>query len=77
MSTVKDREERSTRVTKTVTQEDDRKGVMSRLVVPPNGTAIDSSIYRDIFSKSAMREVWSDQTRIHLGLPTALSTREP
>lgn len=30
----------------------------------PNATAIDSSIYRDIFSTDAMRQVWSDRTRI-------------
>ena len=30
----------------------------------PNATVIDSVIYRDIFSTSAMREVWSDETRI-------------
>ena len=30
----------------------------------PNATAIDSDIYSDIFSTSAMREVWSDRSRI-------------
>ena len=30
----------------------------------PNATAIDSDIYSEIFSTSAMREVWSDQSRI-------------
>ncbi len=29
-----------------------------------NATAIDSEIYRDVFSTSAMREVWSDRSRI-------------
>jgi hypothetical protein len=28
--------------------------------VHPNATAIDSDIYSDIFSASAMREVWSE-----------------
>jgi adenylosuccinate lyase len=32
--------------------------------VHPNATAIDSDIYSDIFSTSAMREVWSDRSRI-------------
>lgn len=29
-----------------------------------NATAINSEIYRDIFSTSAIRAVWSDHTRI-------------
>jgi adenylosuccinate lyase len=32
--------------------------------VHPNATAIDSVIYSDIFSTRAMREVWSDRSRI-------------
>ena len=41
----------------------------------PNATAIDSVIYRDIFSTEAMRQVWSDQTRIqrYLDVEKALS----
>ena len=40
-----------------------------------NATAIDSIIYRDVFSTSAMREVWSDETRIqrYLDAEKALS----
>ena len=30
----------------------------------PNATAIDSDVYSDIFGTSAMREVWSDRSRI-------------
>ena len=30
----------------------------------PNATPIDSRIYRDMFSTAAMRQVWSDETRI-------------
>src|ERR1700721_4593890 len=32
--------------------------------VHPNATAIDSDVYSDIFSTSAMREVWSDRSRV-------------
>ncbi len=41
----------------------------------PNATAIDSLIYGDIFSTSAMREVWSDRSRIqrYLDVERALS----
>ena len=41
----------------------------------PNATAIDSHIYRDVFSTSAMRAVWSDQARIqaYLDVEKALS----
>ncbi len=44
----------------------------------PNATTIDSIIYRDIFSTSAMREVWSDQTRIqrYLDAEKALSVAQ-
>jgi 3-carboxy-cis,cis-muconate cycloisomerase len=40
----------------------------------PNATAIDSQIYRDVFSASAMRSVWSDQARIqaYLNIERAL-----
>jgi len=40
-----------------------------------NATSIDSDIYRDIFSTSAMREIWSDQYRIqsYLDVEKALS----
>jgi 3-carboxy-cis,cis-muconate cycloisomerase len=43
-----------------------------------NGTVIDSSIYHDIFSTSAMRAVWSDQARIqrYLDVEKALSVVE-
>ncbi len=41
----------------------------------PNATAVDSQIYGDIFSTGAMREVWSDHTRIqhYLDVERALS----
>ena len=41
----------------------------------PNATAIDSHVYRDVFSTSAMRAVWSDQARIqaYLDVEKALS----
>jgi len=41
-------------------------------------TAIDSEIYRDIFSTNAMREVWSDQSRIqrYLDFEKALSVTQ-
>jgi 3-carboxy-cis,cis-muconate cycloisomerase len=41
----------------------------------PNATAIDSEIYRDIYSTGAMREVWSDRNRIqrYLDVEKALS----
>ncbi len=44
----------------------------------PNATAIDSTIYRDIFSTDAMRRVWSDQTRIqrYLDVEKALSVTQ-
>ena len=29
-----------------------------------NAAVVDSDIYRDIFSTSAMREAWSDRSRI-------------
>ncbi len=40
-----------------------------------NSTAIDSEIYRDVFSTSAMRAIWSDQSRIqcYLDIEKALS----
>ncbi len=40
-----------------------------------NATAIDSAVYRDVFSTSAMRKVWSDDTRIqrYLDAEKALS----
>ncbi len=40
-----------------------------------NATVIDSAIYRDIFSTDAMRQVWSDQSRIqrYLDVEKALS----
>ncbi|WP_419805954.1 class-II fumarase/aspartase family protein [Terriglobus sp.] len=43
-----------------------------------NATAIDSTIYRDIFSTDAMRRVWSDQTRIqrYLDVEKALSVTQ-
>ena len=44
----------------------------------PNATAIDSAIYRDIFSTDAMRQVWSDQTRIqrYLDVEKALAVAQ-
>lgn len=44
----------------------------------PNATVIDSAIYRDVFSTAAMREVWSDQTRIqfYLDAEKALSVTQ-
>ncbi len=44
----------------------------------PNATAIDSTIYRDIFSTDAMRRVWTDQTRIqrYLDVEKALSVTQ-
>ena len=30
----------------------------------PNATVIDSDVYSDIFSTSAMRDVWSDRSRV-------------
>jgi 3-carboxy-cis,cis-muconate cycloisomerase len=41
----------------------------------PNATAIDSEIYRDIYSTGAMREIWSERTRIqrYLDVEKALS----
>ncbi len=44
----------------------------------PNATAIDSMIYRDMFSTDAMRQVWSDQTRIqrYLDVEKALSVSQ-
>src|ERR1700721_3987555 len=43
-----------------------------------NATVIDSSIYHDIFSTTAMRAVWSDQARIqrYLDVEKALSVVE-
>jgi adenylosuccinate lyase len=40
-----------------------------------NATVIDSSIYHDIFSTTAMRAVWSDQARVqrYLDVEKALS----
>ena len=37
---------------------------MSDQSTHPNATAIDSDVYSDIFGTSAMREVWSDRSRI-------------
>src|SRR5580658_8056214 len=37
---------------------------MSGQSTHPNATAIDSDVYSDIFGTSAMREVWSDRSRI-------------
>ncbi len=44
----------------------------------PNATTIDSAIYRDIFSTDAMRQVWSDQTRIqrYLDVEKALAVTQ-
>ncbi len=44
----------------------------------PNATAIDSTIYRDIFSTDAMRQVWSDQARIqrYLDVEKALAVAQ-
>ena len=41
----------------------------------PNATAIDSHVYRDVLSTSAMRAVWSDQARIqaYLNVERALA----
>lgn len=43
-----------------------------------NATAIDSAIYRDMFSTDAMRQVWSDSTRIqrYLDVEKALSVAQ-
>jgi 3-carboxy-cis,cis-muconate cycloisomerase len=37
---------------------------MSSQSTHPNATVIDSDVYRDIFSTSAMRDVWSDRSRV-------------
>jgi 3-carboxy-cis,cis-muconate cycloisomerase len=37
---------------------------MSSQSTHPNATVIDSDVYGDIFSTSAMREVWSDRSRV-------------
>ncbi len=45
------------------------------MISKPNATSIDSHVYRDVFSTSAMRAVWSDQARIqaYLDVEKALS----
>jgi adenylosuccinate lyase len=37
---------------------------MSSQSTHPNATVIDSDVYSDIFSTSAMRDVWSDRSRV-------------
>ena len=37
---------------------------MGRQSTHPNATVIDSDVYSDIFSTSAMRDVWSDRSRV-------------
>src|ERR1700731_3937278 len=37
---------------------------MNNRCIHPNATAIDSDVYSEIFATSAMREVWSDRSRI-------------
>jgi len=37
---------------------------MNNRCMHPNATAIDSDVYSEIFATSAMREVWSDRSRI-------------
>ena len=48
------------------------------MITQPNATSIDSSVYRDVFSTSAMRAVWSDQARIqaYLDVEKALSVTQ-
>lgn len=43
-----------------------------------NATSIDSKVYRDVFSTSAMREVWSDTARVqrYLDVERALSVTQ-
>ena len=52
---------------------------MSDQSTHPNATAIDSDIYSDIFGTSAMREVWSDRSRIqyYLDFEKALAVIRP
>jgi 3-carboxy-cis,cis-muconate cycloisomerase len=51
---------------------------MSGQSTHPNATAIDSDVYSDIFSTSAMRDVWSDRSRIqhYLDFEKALATTQ-
>ena len=51
---------------------------MSSQSTHPNATVIDSDVYSDIFSTSAMRDVWSDRSRVqyYLDFEKALAITE-